>query len=356
MTTHQLSFEKAQIRLWEKLRAVDWSKIDVSDYTRRYAQSQLQSHAYLGTFTQVLTLATGDWINDLKDLSLLELGGGTGLQCLLALEAGIGHVTYNDIYEGSCRDVVAIAQAIGLEIPAVICGDAPELVQEVNSQGKIPDRIISYDVLEHIYDIASHFKDVAKLNTQHLQLFYASGANAYNPRYVHSVKKIQIAVDQRGQEVTLGSKDRDSNLPYRQIRNSIIRDSAPDLDDAIVRELAERSRGLRVGDIESRVVVPYLKGQPTYSPSHPTNTCDPLTGNWCEQLFTFNEIDSAAKHAGLRADFGFGRYALSGKRLEDSVRISLNLGMSLLGQHGLRIAPYYFVSLTRACKVSANSA
>ena len=356
MTTHQHSFERAEIRLWEKLRAVDWSHIDVSDYTRRYAQSQLRSRAYLGTFTQVLNHATGDWANDLEDLSLLELGGGTGLQCLLALEAGIGHVTYNDIYEGSCRDVVAIAQAIGLEIPSVICGDAPELVKEVNSQGTIPDRVVSYDVLEHIYDIASHFKDMALLNTQNLRLFYASGANAYNPRYVHSVKKIQIAVDQIGQEPTLGHKDRDSLLPYRQIRSSIIRDSAPDLDEEIVRELAARSRGLRVGDIESRVVIPYLKGLPTYSPSHPTNTCDPSTGNWCEQLLTFNEIDLAAKPAGLRAEFGFGRYALSGKRLEDFVRSSLNVGMSLLGQHGLRLAPYYFVSLTRDRNVSANSA
>lgn len=355
LDTHLRSFEEAQSSLWEKLISVDWARLDVSDYTRLYVQSQLKSRAYLGTFTQVLAQATNDWKSDLKDLSLLELGGGTGLQSLLAIEAGVGHVTFNDIYDGSCRDVTNIAKAVGLEIPAVIWGDAPELVEAINASDRVPDRIVSYDVLEHIYDISSHFREMAKLNTGDLRLFYASGANAYNPRYVHQVKRIQIQVDQTGQDATPGHKDRDSLLPYRQIRSSIIKNAAPHLDDQTVRELAEKSRGLRIGDIEAAVLAPYLNGLPTYAPSHPTNTCDPMTGNWCEQLLSFEDISSMADATGLQAQFGFGQYAMSGHPPQDFVRRSLNVAMGMLGRHGLRLAPYYFVSLTRVSKISANS-
>ena len=355
LDNHLRSFQEAQSRLWTRLISVDWAQLDVSEYTRRYVMSQLVSSAYLGTFTQVLAQAANDWSRDLKEMSLLELGGGTGLQSLLAIEAGVGHVTFNDIYDGSCRDVAIIANAVGLEIPVVICGDAPQLVETINASDRVPDRVISYDVLEHIYDISSHFREMAKLNAGDLRLFYASGANAYNPRYVHQVKKIQIQVDQSGQDATPEHKDRDSLLPYRQIRSSIIRNAAPHLDDKTVLELAERSRGLRIGDIETAVLDPYLNGLPTYAPSHPTNTCDPMTGNWCEQLLSFEDINSMAKASGLRAQFGFGRYATSGHQPQDFVRRSLNLAMGMLGRHGLRLAPYYFVSLTRASKVSTNS-
>jgi len=355
LDTHLRTFEAAQSSLWERLISVDWARLDVSDYTRLYVQSQLKSRAYLGTFTQVLAQATKAWESDLKDLSLLELGGGTGLQSLLAIEAGVGHVTYNDIYDGSCRDVTSIAKAVGLEIPTVICGDAPELVDAINTSDRAPDQIVSYDVLEHIYDISSHFREMAKLNGVDLRLFYASGANAYNPRYVHQVKKIQIQVDQSGQEATPGHKDRDSILPYRQIRYSFIKKAAPHLDDETIRELAGKSRGLRIGDLEAAVLTPYLKGLPTYEPSHPTNTCDPMTGNWCEQLLSFEDIGSMANASGLQAQFGFGQYAMSGHRPQDFVRRSLNVAMGMIGRYGLRLAPYYSVSLTRDSKVSANS-
>jgi len=54
-----------------------------------------------------------------------------------------------------------------------------------------------------------------------------------------------------------------------------------------------------------------------------------------------------AEQAGLRATFGFGRYALAGTVGQDTVRRSLNAAMTMLGKNGIRLAPYYFVELHR---------
>ena len=323
------------------------SRLPISDYTKRYLSDQLRSAAYLGTFAQVLSTATSAWDADLGSIRMVELGGGTGLQTLLALESGVGHITYSDIYDVSCSDVHEVARAVGLEIPAVICADTDGLVAQLNSDPSDVDVVVSYDVLEHIYDVPAHLLAMSGLRYPTLSLTYASGANGYNPRYSRQVKRIQISVETEPQPEEFGHKDRDSLRPYMNIRRETVRAAAPDLSDSVVDDLAARSRGLIVSDIERLVVEPYRAGLPTFLPAHPTNTCDPLNGNWCEQLLDFDRLRVMAEQAGLRATFGFGRYALAGTVGQDTVRRSLNAAMTMLGKNGIRLAPYYFVELHR---------
>lgn len=127
-----------------------------------------------------------------------------------------------------------------------------------------------------------------------------------------------------------------------------MRAAAPDLKDSVVDELAARSRGLMVGDIERLVVDPYLTGLPTYVPTHPNNTCDPLTENCCEQLLDFDQISLMADHAGFIAGFGFRRYALAETVGLDIVRQAINAAMALLENSGIRLSPYYVVELQRS--------
>ena len=347
VSRHEAAFAEGQKRLFAKLKAADVSRLPISDYTKRYLSDQLRSAAYLGTFAQVLSTATSAWDADLGSIRMVELGGGTGLQTLLALESGVGHITYSDIYDVSCSDVHEVARAVGLEIPAVICADTEGLVAQLNSDPSDVDVVVSYDVLEHIYDVPSHLRAMNGLRYPTLNLLYASGANGYNPRYSRQVKKIQISVETEPQPEEFGHKDRDSLRPYMDLRREVVRAAAPDLSDSVVDDLAARSRGLIVGDIERLVVEPYRAGLPTFFPAHPTNTCDPLTGNWCEQLLDFDRLRVMAEQAGLRATFGFGRYALAGTVGQDTVRRSLNAAMTMLGKNGIRLAPYYFVELHR---------
>lgn len=288
-------------------------------------------------------------------MRMVELGGGTGLQALLAIESGVGHVTYSDIYDVSCHDVTEIARAVGLQVPRIICADSDDLVAQLNADTDDVDRIVSYDVIEHIYDVPAHLQAMAGLRYPRLHLTYASGANGYNPRYVRQVRAVQIAVEHEAQQPEFGHKDRDSVAAYLDIRRGIVRAAAPDLDDSTIDELAHRSRGLMAGDIERLVVQPYLAGRPAYHPAHPTNTCDPKTGNWCEQLLTFDQIREMSRQAGLVAHVSVGRYALAGALGQDVVRRSLNAAIRVLGREGIRLAPYYVVSLQRSSSTRANS-
>jgi hypothetical protein len=46
--------------------------------------------------------------------------------------------------------------------------------------------------------------------------------------------------------------------------------------------LAKKTRGLMKDDIEKLVEEYIASGKITYQPDHPTNTCDPYTGNWAD--------------------------------------------------------------------------
>ena len=71
MSRHAIAFAKGQQRLFAKLKATDLSTLlAISDYTKRYLTDQLQSKSNLGL------------------MRMVELGGGSGLQTLLAIESG----------------------------------------------------------------------------------------------------------------------------------------------------------------------------------------------------------------------------------------------------------------------------
>ena len=84
---------------------------------------------------------------------------------------------------------------MGLEIPTIICADTEDLVAELNADPHGVDVIVSYDVLEHIYDVPSHLQAMSLLRYPTLNLTYASGANGYNPRYVRQVQRIQVSAE-----------------------------------------------------------------------------------------------------------------------------------------------------------------
>jgi len=126
--------------------------------------------------------------------------------------------------------------------------------------------------------VPAHLLAMSGLRYPTLSLTYASGANGYNPRYSRQVKRIQISVETEPQPEEFGHKDRDSLRPYMDLRREVVRAAAPDLSDSVVDDLAARSRGLIVGDIERLVVEPYRAGLPTFFPPTPPTPATPLTG------------------------------------------------------------------------------
>jgi hypothetical protein len=142
-----------------------------------------------------------------------------------------------------------------------------------------------------------------------------------------------------------GHKQRDSLQAYRAIRAELIRAYGPTLADADVEELASATRGLRKDDIERSVREFQTKGRITYRIEHPTNTCDPLTGNWAEHLMDHDWLEATAKEAGFAVAIGPGTYELHGRFPKRLLQAIANVGILLAGKRGLLLAPSFILTV-----------
>ena len=338
--------DQARERLKAKLLGLDLDKIQISDYTREYLRSLLLDiDETLGRFNQVILsgLRTAD--KPLGNLIILDFGGGAGLLSLLAIEAGAQKVIYNDIFQGSCDDAEEIANACGLNLDLVICGDHKELVNSVNAIDEKVDLVLSYDVIEHVYDVSEMFKEFHRLTNPPQSLIFGSGANIANPFYVRHVQKIQAAVESNNRDNYSGHKERDSLESYLGIRKRIISEYRRDVSKYDLDLLASKSRGLMKVDIENLVENYYKTNQISYEPNHPTNTCDPLTGNWCEQLIPHKDLIRIPSSFGQSAKIFKGKYTVKEVDRRGTKRILMNIANVVLLRAGFALAPFYILEV-----------
>jgi hypothetical protein len=110
----------------------------------------------------------------------------------------------------------------------------------------------------------------------------------------------------------------------------------------VVEELARRTRGSIEPAIRQRVDEFLAYDQLPPPPDHPTNTCDPYTGNWAEHLVEPDRLERILKAAGMRTQILAGYYGSeSGRRR--LVTVPLNAVIAALGRRALSVAPYYIV-------------
>lgn len=336
--------EFAQIRLYNKLINLDIKELNISEYNQRYLGSKIATlKGALQLYGRLLYLSVNNRQISLEKVVLVDYGGGSGVMSFLAVEMGIGTVIYNDIYDVSCSDVGCISNALGLTLEHIVCGDVDELISYVQEKSISISAITSYDVLEHIYDVESHFKKLACLSSNKLRVVYASGANIKNLRSVRALKKNQIEAEYKAKAKKWGNKERDTLQAFLNVRKNMISEYAPDLSLEIVEHLARSTRGLIQRDIEKCVDEFRLKGSISYQIDHATNTCDPYTGNWCEHLMDFDWIEQIVKNAGFSVKIMNGYYDTGGSLLKKNAKICFNAMVRFSGRWGMYIAPYYVV-------------
>jgi len=334
----------AQSRLQDKLLNLDVTSLQLSEYNQRYLGIKISSlKGTLSLYSRLLYLALNNTQLSPKTSVLVDYGGGSGVISLLAAEMGVGTVIYNDIYDVSCKDVGILSNALGLPLDHIVCGDVDELMSYLQGNSISINAIVSYDVLEHIYDVETHFRKLGRLTGSRFRIVYASGANIENPRYVRSVKKKQLESEYETRDKKSGHKERDSLQAFLEIRKNMVSAYAPDLSFEVVEHLARSTRGLIQADIEKCVDEFRSKGCITYHIDHPTNTCDPYTGNWCEHLMEFEWLERTIKNSGFSVEIIAGRYTSGGSLLKRSVKTFLNAMLKILGRRGMYIAPYYVV-------------
>ncbi|MBU4304596.1 MAG: hypothetical protein KJ893_03070 [Candidatus Omnitrophica bacterium] len=317
----------AQRNLYAKLAKLDLRLLGISEYNQRYLSDKIKiAEASLQRCGKLLELAINSVSVDLDDIVLVDYGGGSGFISFLAKQIGIGTVIYNDVYDVSCADVKCLSKELGLNLEHVVCADIDGLVEYLNNNSITITTMVSYDVIEHIYDVADYFNKLSSLSNNAFTLIYGSGANIENPWYVQSIRQKQIDAETKNRTKEWGHKKRDSLNAYCEIRREIINTYAPELNKEQIEHLAINTRGLIKSDIIKYIDEYRTNGSITYHIEHPTNTCDPITGNWCEHLMNLSWLEQTVKKAGFSVEIVAGYEPLSNlliRKAIDFIRIIL---------------------------------
>lgn len=299
--------------------------------------------AIMDIYSRQLYLILKDYNSDLKNFVWVDYGGGSGIFSLLAKEAGIGTVIYNDIYDISCADVSKTSKALNIAIDHIVCGDTDSLVTYIQKHSITINAITSFDVIEHIYNIEEHFGKLAYLQTAPFTMVYGSGANPENKWKLKAITKIQLTDEYENKANTWGHKERDTLQSFLAVRRNIIQSYAPQLSDANADYLAKATRGLIKEDIEKCVDEFLARGAISYKMEHPTNTCDPLTGNWSEHLIDLYWLAKYLQNLGFSAEVSPGYYPINGPWINQGIKSIINTWIKFRKRKSMLLAPYYWV-------------
>jgi 2-polyprenyl-3-methyl-5-hydroxy-6-metoxy-1,4-benzoquinol methylase len=333
--------DDAARRLHEKLTSVDVQALDVSDYFKNYLRIHLKNALPSLQLNSHLLFLSLRGIGNGTDAGIVDYGGGSGVLSLLAREAGVANVIYNDIYDVSCVDARTLAVTVGLEADDYVLGDIEDLTSYLRKRSVRCRSIVSSDVIEHVYDVNAFLRAVPAISSGPLRVVFASHANTFNPLLSWMLMRTQRAVERLDRPPAVGQKLRDTTRSYRGVREEMIRQHAPSLTPEAVVHLGGVTRGLMKADIEKAVDRFLETGESPAELVHPTNTCDPYTGNWCEHLMDPNELAKTLSASGIPTQVGvgyWGDYAGRWKRLSLPI---VDKAIRMSGTQGRRLAPCY---------------
>ncbi|MEA3392207.1 MAG: hypothetical protein U9Q91_04440 [Candidatus Marinimicrobia bacterium] len=341
------AIEKAAFKLHKKLNNLNINLLNISDYNKNYlhrlikngsTQSTLQKYSYLLSWSLAYSSLP------LSKFVFLDYGGGTGLLSVLAKELGIGTVIYNDIYDISCQDAKVISQAINNEADYYVCGDIVDLINFMKMQSISCNAIASYDVIEHIYDLEVFLKKLSSLSADNVfNVVMSSGANSSNPIIKKQLMQHHVGIEYKDRNKEYGHKKRDCLRSYFNARKDIISSHVPSLSSTDVERIAKATRGLIASEIRDCVDEYLAVGKITRKPDHPTNTCDPYTGNWAECLMDIKHLKNILLRCGFEVSILNGFYKNSNNVIKVIVGRFLNLLIYLCKDKGIMFAPFFTI-------------
>jgi 2-polyprenyl-3-methyl-5-hydroxy-6-metoxy-1,4-benzoquinol methylase len=335
--------KRAATLLELKLKKLSINNLSISAYNKRYLTDYVNNYQYyIFLYSQLLSKAIAKLNIPLEESTLVDYGGGCGLLSFLAKETGFKTLVYNDIYNVSVQDFPFIAEALGIQITHTVHGDASELVAYMSQHNLHPDLVCSMDVLEHIYSFEKWMQTISAIPSP-VSIVFMTSANASNPFVRRKLKKIQLRDEYLGNAKTFGWKERDEVKPFLLARKEIIISFAPEINDDDANKLASTTRGLIKDDIENSVTEFFTNGYLPILPSHPTNTCDPYTGNWSENILSPKQLKSIAEKNGFEFQIEHNFYSYSHSKMLNFLKKMMNITMRLLPKNFLFISPSYTI-------------
>jgi len=343
----RLKIKNAIISLSDKLLLLNLDTLNISDYNKTYLKKYVNEfNYYMSIYIQLLQKSLNKLSKPISQSTFIDYGGGCGILSYLAKEIGFKTVIYNDIYQTSVDDVKIISKSLGIDIDNFISGDVDELVKQIKQQVLKPDLICSFDVLEHIYDIEDWFKSICEIENP-FSIIFMTHANPCNPLINFRLKKLQRRAEFKGLKKGEGWKEIDIHTSYLEARKNIIQNYMPDISKKNIQLLADRTRGLRKYDIE-KIVIDFQKtGDILYQIKHPTNTCDPFTGNWAEHLISFKELRLIAKTNNLKMIITNSFYVYSKNKILNIPKYILNQLLRIFGTKNLFLSPTYTLEIDK---------
>jgi len=336
-------------RLFAKLDALDPETLSISDYNKNYFGKKLKNLKFYLQFSSYMLAWSliGSQVS-YKKFHFLEYGAGSGLTSLLASEFGL-NVIYNDIYEISVKDAKVIAKAIGNEALYYITGDLNYTLNFLKFHQVDCNSVVSSNVIEHIYDVKSFFRKLSLLGTHSLSVVMSSNANPYHPYLHRKFTKKQIKFEYTDRKMEYGHKERDTLKSYRNARKDIINSYLSKknytLNKDEIMKLVDITRGMNYLDIHKAVEQCCNTQKFPSSLPHPTNTCDPYTGSWCEQFLNPYDLAKILSNSGFTASVYAGYYGnFSGFTMKPIGKIlDIIISSNILNRTSLALAPFYTI-------------
>ena len=335
---------RAAARLYDKLNNLDLLDLSISDYNKKYFGNYLKTlKSTLQRYSYLLLLSINKSAVFLKDFVFLDYGAGSGILSLLAKELGIGTVIYNDIYDISCRDAQVIAKAIGNEADYYIAGDIDQVIVTLQEQSLICNAIASYDVIEHIYNVDYFIQSIPKILKTQGKIVMETTANPLNPLINWQRIKAQKQCEYQDRLAEYGHKQIDTLKSYFSIRKEIIAQYAENLQTSEIDLLAKKTRGLIKKDIIIATDKYLATKELPKELNHPTNTCDPFTGNWAEHLIKPKYWESMLDNLKFSTTILGGYYSLGSQGIKEAIKRILNLLISLFQQKNIALSSSYII-------------
>lgn len=346
---------RASRRVFDKLRSADLESLNISEYNKNYLSKYLPNlSGSLEVYEYILFLSLKDSTPHLSDLVFIDYGGGSGLLSILAKELRLGTVIYNDIYDVSCNDAHMLARSLGNEADYYINGDMESVIDFLRQQNIHCNILASHDVIEHIYNIESFLGNLPLLSDGPTTVVMSSGANSPNPYIKRSLTKFHHQVEHFSRNKEYGHKERDCLESFLNARKDIIlkhlKDKNINLSLTEIDQLSNRTRGLIESDIRSSIDKYIETGILPLALRHPTNTCDPYTGNWAERLMDLDWLKDILARNGFEADILNGHYITRHDNIAKRfIYNGLNLSINLLGDSGICISPFFVLYGKKKC-------
>jgi 2-polyprenyl-3-methyl-5-hydroxy-6-metoxy-1,4-benzoquinol methylase len=338
----------ASEKLQKKLEKYDVNRhIDISDYNKRYFGNLINNESSivhsLQKYSYLLIWSLAYINTPLNKIVFMDYGGGHGMLALLAKAAGIGTVIHNDIYETSCKDAQYIGNDLDLAADYYIPGNIDDVINFRNDRDININVIANYDVIEHIYDIEDYLNKLKLLSNSFQSIFFASAANEFNPIIKKKLRQQHIYFENYDRDFKFGRKPTDETKALIEVRKKIISEINPDLNLTDIDQLAALTRGMMIDKIKQAVTNYINTGNLPNKPSHPTNTCDPYTGNWFEHLMDPFHLKHILMKNGYDSEVIPGYYGKSRKFSYNIIKSFLNMMISSNKLYGLRLSPFYSI-------------